>query len=63
VKARAYHVYPDNRIQDALEAAAKDPVNKTVMFHAGTYRPPVRDRRSSGSMRDTTASRWKPSAT
>jgi len=42
VKTRAYHVYPDNRIQDALETAAKDPVNKTVYVHAGTYRPPVR---------------------
>jgi parallel beta helix pectate lyase-like protein len=35
----SYHVYPQGRIQDALEAAAKDPVNKTVYVHAGTYRP------------------------
>src|SRR4030095_7696785 len=41
-KTRAYHVYPKNQIQDALEAAAKDPVNKTVYVHAGTYRPPAR---------------------
>src|SRR5712691_5375269 len=37
--AGGYHVYPQGRIQDALEAAAKDPVNKTVYVHAGTYRP------------------------
>jgi hypothetical protein len=34
-----YHVHPGGRIQDALEAAAKNPVNKTVYVHAGTYRP------------------------
>ena len=34
-----HHVYPKDRIQDALEAAARDPVNKTVYVHAGTYRP------------------------
>ena len=33
------HVYPTDRIQDALDAAATDPVNKTVYVHAGTYRP------------------------
>ena len=38
----AYHVYPGGRIQDALEAAARDPVNKTVCVHAGTYRPGAR---------------------
>ena len=37
-----HHVYPGGRIQDALEAAAKDPVNKTVYVHAGTYRPTAR---------------------
>jgi hypothetical protein len=26
----AHHVYPGQEIQEALEAAAKDPVNKTV---------------------------------
>lgn len=41
-KTRAYHVYPKTQIQDALEAAAKDPANKTVYVHAGTYRPPAR---------------------
>ena len=41
-KTRAYHVYPRNQIQDGLEAAAKDPVNKTVYVHAGTYRPAAR---------------------
>jgi hypothetical protein len=38
-KTAAYHVHPKGRIQDALEAAARDPVNKTVYVHAGTYRP------------------------
>ena len=38
-RAGVYNVYPKGRIQDALEAAAKDPVNKTVRVHAGTYRP------------------------
>jgi hypothetical protein len=33
------HVYPQDSIQDALEAAAKDQVDKTVYVHAGTYRP------------------------
>ncbi|HXW04662.1 MAG TPA: right-handed parallel beta-helix repeat-containing protein [Vicinamibacterales bacterium] len=37
-----WHVHPGGRIQDALEAAAKDPVNKTVYVHGGTYRPPAR---------------------
>ena len=37
-----YHVYPGSRIQDALEAAARDPVNKIVQVHAGTYRPGAR---------------------
>lgn len=34
-----YHVHPGESIQSALEAAASDPVNKTVRVHAGTYRP------------------------
>ena len=38
-KTGTYHVHPNGRIQDALEAAAADPVNKTVYVHAGTYRP------------------------
>ena len=38
-KADGYHVNPGGRIQDALEAAAKDPARKTVYVHAGTYRP------------------------
>ena len=36
-----FHVYPKGRIQDALEAAAKDSARKTVFVHAGTYRPPA----------------------
>src|SRR3954464_11993225 len=38
----SYHVYPGGSIQDALEAAAKDPAHKTVLVHAGTYRPAAR---------------------
>ena len=38
-KPDGYHVHPAGRIQDALEAAARDPVRKTVFVHAGTYRP------------------------
>lgn len=34
-----YHVFPGENIQDTLEAAAKDPVNKTVKVHKGTYQP------------------------
>lgn len=41
-KTASYHVYPKGRIQNALEAAARDPVNKTVYVHAGTYRPPAK---------------------
>ncbi len=38
-RTASYHVYPKGQIQDALEAAARDPVNKTVYVHAGTYHP------------------------
>ena len=41
-KAKSYHVYPKGRIQDGLEAAAGDPINKIVRVHAGTYRPPAK---------------------
>ncbi len=34
-----YHVYPGGDIQQALEAAAQDAARKTVIVHAGTYRP------------------------
>jgi len=37
--SHTYHVYPQGSIQAALEAAARDKVNKTVSVHAGTYRP------------------------
>jgi hypothetical protein len=37
--ADGFHVYPKDSIQDALEAAAKDPVRKIVHVHAGLYRP------------------------
>lgn len=39
---RGHHVYPGASIQDALEAAARDPLDKTVYVHAGTYRPSAR---------------------
>jgi hypothetical protein len=38
-KTGGYHVHPGGQIQEALEAAARDRVNKTVFVHAGTYRP------------------------
>ena len=38
-KTSSYHVHPNGSIQDALEAAARDPEHKTVHVHAGTYRP------------------------
>jgi Right handed beta helix region len=41
-KADGFHVSPAGQIQDALEAAAKDPVKKMVFVHAGTYRPRVK---------------------
>jgi hypothetical protein len=37
--ANGFHVYPQDSIQDALEAAAKDRAKKMVYVHAGTYRP------------------------
>ena len=41
-KTGSYHVQPGGQIQDALEAAASDPLHKTVYVHAGTYRPAAR---------------------
>ena len=41
-KTGSFHVYPNGRIQDALDAAAADPAHKTVVVHAGTYRPQAR---------------------
>lgn len=35
----AHHVYPSQDIQQVLETAARNPTNKTVLVHAGTYRP------------------------
>jgi hypothetical protein len=35
----SYDVHPGGSIQDALEAAARDPQHKTVRVHAGIYRP------------------------
>jgi hypothetical protein len=38
-KTGSYDVHPGGRIQDALEAAARDSQHKTVRVHAGVYRP------------------------
>jgi hypothetical protein len=37
--ADAFHVHPGGSIQEALDAAAKHETRKTVIVHAGTYRP------------------------
>jgi hypothetical protein len=39
VKEDGYHVFPGDRIQEALDAAARNPSNKVVKVHAGEYRP------------------------
>jgi Right handed beta helix region len=41
-RTASYHVSAKGQIQNALEAAARDPVNKTIYVHAGTYRPAAR---------------------
>ena len=38
----AYHVYPGDSVQNALDAAARSDTAKRVIVHAGTYRPTVR---------------------
>jgi hypothetical protein len=38
-KTGSWHVHPGGWIQEALEAAARDPRRKTVYVHAGVYRP------------------------
>jgi hypothetical protein len=38
-EGQAYHVHPGMDIQQVLELAAADPARKTVLVHAGTYRP------------------------
>ncbi len=35
----AYHVFPGDNIQEALQQAAKNKTNKVVKVHAGEYRP------------------------
>jgi len=35
----AYHVFPGDPIQEAVDRAAKNPTNKLVKVHAGQYRP------------------------
>lgn len=39
LKRDGYHVFPGDSIQEALDLAAKNRSNKTVIVHAGTYRP------------------------
>ena len=39
VTETSYHVYPGEDIQEVLELAAARPGPKTVLVHAGTYRP------------------------
>src|SRR6187401_3307805 len=34
-----YHALPGDNIQDAIELAGKNPTNKVVKVHSGTYRP------------------------
>ena len=38
-KPDGYHVFPEENIQEALDAAARNPTNKVVKVHAGVYRP------------------------
>src|SRR5688572_14797869 len=42
VATRSYAVHPGGSIQEALDAAAGDLINKTVRVHAGIYRPSAR---------------------
>lgn len=37
-----FHVFPGEKIQDALQAAARHPTQKVVKVHAGEYRPDSR---------------------
>ncbi|HUS36474.1 MAG TPA: right-handed parallel beta-helix repeat-containing protein [Verrucomicrobiae bacterium] len=39
LQADAYHVYPGDRIQEALDRAATNKITKTVVVHTGEYRP------------------------
>lgn len=39
LQADGYHVYPGDRIQEALDRAATNKTTKTVIVHAGEYRP------------------------
>lgn len=39
LEADGYHVFPGEKIQEALESAARNPSNKIVKVHAGIYRP------------------------
>lgn len=39
---RTYHVVAGASIQEALDRAATDPVNKRIVVHAGVYRPETR---------------------
>jgi len=39
LEADGYHVHPGENIQEALDAAARNPTNKVVKVHTGEYRP------------------------
>ena len=39
LESDGYHVRPGDRIQEALDQAATNAVQKTIWVHAGTYRP------------------------
>ena len=39
ISAEAYHVFPGDDIQDALQKAAESKTNKVVKVHVGEYRP------------------------
>ena len=42
LRSDGYYVSPGEKIQDAIELAAKNPTNKTVKVRAGIYRPTAR---------------------
>jgi hypothetical protein len=39
LRSDGYHVFPRDSLQDAIELAARNPTNKKVKVHPGTYRP------------------------
>lgn len=39
IQPDGFHVFPGDSIQEAMELAARNPTNRAVKVHAGTYRP------------------------